>query len=57
MDKLNELDTSDIEPQIFMTEEQNVMREDIVKPTISHEKGMENAPKRDSNYFKVPKTL
>lgn len=57
MEKLNELNTDDIEPQIFMTKEENIFREDIVIPTISHQQALENAPHKDSNYFRVPKTL
>ncbi len=57
MDKLNELPTEDVEPQIFMTREQNVLREDKVANTLTHEQALENAPKKDSNYFRVPKTV
>ena len=57
MDKLNELDTTNVDPQIFMTEEMNVMREDEIKTTLSHDESLENAPQKDSNYFRVPKTL
>ena len=57
MDKLNELDTSNVEPLIHMSEEVNVMREDVARNTISHEQGLKNAPKKDSDYFRVPKVL
>ncbi len=57
MDKLNELDTENVEPQLFMTKEVNVMREDQVKLTLTHDQALENAPKKDSNYFKVPKAF
>ena len=57
MDKLNELNTDNVEPLIHMTEEVNVMREDVAKNTVSHEEALRNAPKKDSDYFRVPKVL
>jgi aspartyl-tRNA(Asn)/glutamyl-tRNA(Gln) amidotransferase subunit C len=55
--KLNELDTSNVEPLIYMSEEVNVLREDIVKVEITQEEALKNAPKKDSDYFKVPKVI
>jgi aspartyl-tRNA(Asn)/glutamyl-tRNA(Gln) amidotransferase subunit C len=55
--KLNELDTSDIEPLIYMSEEVNVLREDEVKVIITQDEALKNAPKKDSDYFKVPKVM
>lgn len=57
VDKLSEVDTEGIEPLVFMTDEVNRYREDEVKVDISHEEALKNAPKRDSDYFKVPKVL
>ena len=57
VDKLNELDTSDVEPLIYMTEERNIMREDIPANTISQKEALKNAPKKDSDYFKAPKVI
>ena len=57
MEKLNEIDTSQVEPLTHMSEEVNVMRDDIVKPPLSHERGLRNAPKKDADYFRVPKVL
>ena len=44
-------------PLVHMSEEHNVLREDIVSNTLSHKEGLVNAPIKDSNYFKVPKVL
>ena len=55
MDKLNELETSDLEPLVFMSDELNVLREDIAVETITHEEALKNAPKKDSDYFRIPK--
>ena len=57
VDKLRELDTEQVEPLTHMTEEVNVMREDIARNTISHEEALLNAPKKDSDYFRVPKVM
>lgn len=57
VDKLSELDTTNVEPLIFMSNEVNVLREDEVHQTITQEEALKNAPKKDSDYFKVPKFL
>jgi aspartyl-tRNA(Asn)/glutamyl-tRNA(Gln) amidotransferase subunit C len=57
MEKLNEVDTEAIEPLIFMNTEVNKLREDIAIETISQEEGLRNAPKKDSDYFRIPKVL
>ena len=57
VDQLRELDTENVEPLTHMSEEVNVMREDEAKNTVTHEQAMLNAPKKDSDYFRVPKVL
>jgi aspartyl-tRNA(Asn)/glutamyl-tRNA(Gln) amidotransferase subunit C len=57
IDKLNELDTSNVEPLIYMSDEVNVLREDEVRVEITQEEALKNAPKKDSDYFKVPKVM
>jgi aspartyl-tRNA(Asn)/glutamyl-tRNA(Gln) amidotransferase subunit C len=57
IDKLNELDTEKVEPLIYMSNEVNVVRKDEVENTASHEEALLNAPKKDSDYFRVPKVL
>lgn len=57
VDKLNELDTDDVQPLIYMTDEVNVLREDEPKQTITQKEALKNAPKKDSDYFKVPKVI
>lgn len=57
MDKLNEVNTDKVEPLIHMSEEINVLREDVVNNSLSHEDALFNAPKKDSDYFRVPKFL
>lgn len=57
VDKLNEIDTDKVEPLIYMSDERNVLREDDVKQTITQKEALQNAPKKDSDYFKVPKVI
>jgi len=57
VEKLNELDTKGVEPLIYMTDESNVLREDEVKGTITQKEALLNAPKKDSDYFKVAKVI
>jgi aspartyl-tRNA(Asn)/glutamyl-tRNA(Gln) amidotransferase subunit C len=57
VDKLSELDTTGVEPLIFMSEEVNRLRNDEVAQSVSHEEALRNAPKKDSDYFRIPKVL
>jgi len=57
IDKLSELDTKNVEPLIFMSDEVNVLREDVPENVISNEQALMNAPKKDSDYFRIPKVL
>jgi aspartyl-tRNA(Asn)/glutamyl-tRNA(Gln) amidotransferase subunit C len=57
VEKLSELDTSNVEPLIYMSEDANVMRDDIVKQTITQQEALKNVPVKDSDYIKVPKVI
>ncbi len=57
IDKLNELDTSQVEPLVYMSHEVGVMRSDEVIQSISHEEALLNAPAKDSDFFRVPKVI
>jgi len=57
MEKLNEIDTDNVEPLVFMSNEINILREDIPSQSITHEEALKNAPKKDSDYFRIPKVL
>lgn len=56
-EKLNEVNTEGVEPLIYMTDNVNVLREDEVKQEITHEEALKNAPKKDSDFFRVPKVI
>ena len=57
VEKLNELNTDGIEPLVYMTDETDHLREDEVKTEITQKEALQNAPKHDSDYFKVPKVV
>ena len=57
MAKLNEVDTSNVEPLIYMTNEVNTLREDVVKHEITHEEALFNAPEQDGKHFLVAKVI
>jgi aspartyl-tRNA(Asn)/glutamyl-tRNA(Gln) amidotransferase subunit C len=57
MDKLNELDTSDVEPTMHVLPMTNVYREDAVRPSLDRDAALMNAPKTDGEYFLVPRIL
>ena len=57
MAKLNEIDTAGVEPLVYMTDEVNVLRDDVVKQQITHQEALLNAPKHDEDYFLVAKVI
>lgn len=57
MEKLQEMETNDVEPLVFMSDEINRLRDDVPAVTISHQEALKNAPKKDSDYFRIPKVL
>lgn len=57
MAKLNELDTTGVEPLVYMTDGANVLRNDVVKQQVTHEEALENAPKHDEDFFLVAKVI
>jgi aspartyl-tRNA(Asn)/glutamyl-tRNA(Gln) amidotransferase subunit C len=57
VEKLNEVDTKGVEPLMFMTDEQDVLREDVAVLEVSKQEALRNAPVKDSDYFKVPRVV
>jgi aspartyl-tRNA(Asn)/glutamyl-tRNA(Gln) amidotransferase subunit C len=57
VEKLNELDTTGVEPLLHMSGNVNVLRADEVKGSIAREAGLQNAPVHDEYFFKVPKVI
>ena len=57
IEKLNELDTDNVEPLAHCLPVHNVFREDLPRPSLSNDAALANAPDREEEYFKVPKIL
>jgi aspartyl-tRNA(Asn)/glutamyl-tRNA(Gln) amidotransferase subunit C len=60
VDKLNELDTTGVEPMaqvLFDSGETATLREDRERPPLQHSDALANAPLAGSGYFKVPKVI
>lgn len=57
IDKLNELDTTGVEPMSHVFPVQNVFREDVVTNGDESTKMLRNAPGEKDNMFMVPKTF
>ena len=55
--KLAELDTEAIEPTAQTIELENILREDVVKPSLTVEAVLANAPARDGDFIVVPAIL
>ena len=57
IDKLNELDTTGVEPMSHVFPVTNVFREDVVTNGDGREATLYNAPSMKDSGFKVPKTI
>jgi aspartyl-tRNA(Asn)/glutamyl-tRNA(Gln) amidotransferase subunit C len=57
VEKLNEVNTDDVEPTAHAIPVENVFRADEVRPSISSDEALANAPQRDGDFFAVPKVL
>lgn len=57
MEKLNELDTKDVEPTSHVVSLSNVMRDDVQRDSISREDALANAPDRTDKFYRVPKII
>ena len=57
MEKLAELDTTGVEPTFHAVQRTNVMREDLVRPSLPLEPTLRNAPDADRGFFRVPKII
>jgi aspartyl-tRNA(Asn)/glutamyl-tRNA(Gln) amidotransferase subunit C len=57
VEKMNELNTDDVEPLIYINEQQNVWREDKVANQVDRKDALRNAPDKNEQFFKVPKVI
>lgn len=57
VEKLNELDTTGVEPFLHMSDNINVLRADELAGSITTKQGLQNAAMHDDQFFKVPKVI
>ena len=57
VEKMNELDTSDVQPLAHSLPVNNCLREDVAKDSLGTDKTLANAPQQDGEFFIVPKIL
>lgn len=57
VEKLNELDTTGIEPTSHVLSISNVMRDDIERPSLGREDALMNAPDKTDAFYRVPKII
>ena len=57
MEKLNEADTTGVEPETHAIAIQNAFREDVVRESLPPEASLANAPAESGNSYRVPKVI
>jgi aspartyl-tRNA(Asn)/glutamyl-tRNA(Gln) amidotransferase subunit C len=57
VEKLSGMDTTGVEPMSHALPLKNVLRDDIVQPSLSIEQVLQNAPEAEGRFFKVPKVI
>lgn len=57
IDKLTKLDVSKVEPLSHILPINNVLREDKISSSLSPDRTLKNAPRKDKNFFAVPKII
>jgi len=57
MDKLDELDTSDVQPLAHILPLKNVLRDDEAREGLTQEEALANGPEKKDGFFKVPPVI
>lgn len=57
VEKLEELDTKEVSPLVYINEDVNVWRDDKVDGQVDRSEALKNAPDQDGAYFRVPKVI
>lgn len=57
IDQLNQVDTENVPITSHIVPMENVLREDKVKPSLTQEEALANAPDKKDGYFRVPKVI
>jgi aspartyl-tRNA(Asn)/glutamyl-tRNA(Gln) amidotransferase subunit C len=57
VEKLNELDTTGVEPTAHVLDIKNVMRDDVAASSLPQDRALANAPEKAAGHYKVPKII
>ena len=57
VEKLNEVNTSKVEPMISAAADGNVFRADEVRPSLERKAALQSAPAHDDEFFRVPPVI
>ena len=57
IEKMNKLDTSNVKPWLHMTDNVNILREDVVTGSITNEEALQNSANKNVPFFIVPKVI
>ncbi len=57
IEKLNELDTKNVEPTSHVITLNNVMRDDVLEDSLPREESLKNAPSRSEKFYRVPRII
>lgn len=57
IEQINEVDVTGVEPMAHAVPLHNVLRDDVIEPSLTLEQTLQNAPDTDGPFFKVPKVL
>jgi len=55
--ELDQLNTEEVEPTYRVVDLANVFRDDQVRPSLTPEEALRNAPRREEGYFKSPRIV
>lgn len=57
IEKLNELDTTSVEPTAHILPINNVFREDSLRESLPRHYALQNAPQKDEDFYRVPRII
>ncbi len=57
VEKINQVDTTGVEPMAHALPVKNVLRPDVAEPGLPLDDVLRNAPETDGPFFKVPKVI
>jgi aspartyl-tRNA(Asn)/glutamyl-tRNA(Gln) amidotransferase subunit C len=57
IEKLKEVNTEGVKPLLHMSNNIDILRDDVVQGSVSREEGLKNAPDTDGTFFRVPKVI